>query len=125
MGTKIKLLLFLLLLISNFSYSQSIKDIRILKKYALYKCISNNYYAVDSTFNSHDYTSSYIFQVKSIDYELLDKIDRYVKISTSKYYKNGIMENFEDKKANYICWHCSTFYESKDLDVFLKRLLKK
>lgn len=59
---------------------------------------------------------SYIFQIKSVDYELLDQIDNYVKNNTSNYYKNCVVENLEDKKENYICWYCLDFYESKELD---------
>ena len=122
MGTKIKFLL-LSVLMSNILHSQSNENVNILKKYALHKCLMNNYYKVDSLFISHDYTPSYLFQVKSIDYDLLDKINVYSEKNTSNYYRNGVQENLEDPKANYIFWNCMDFYEPKELDNYVKKIL--
>ena len=97
MGTKIKFLL-LSVLMSNILHSQSNENVNILKKYALHKCLMNNYYKVDSLFISHDYTPSYLFQVKSIDYDLLDKINVYSEKNTSNYYRNGVQENLEETR---------------------------
>lgn len=96
-------------------YSQSKENLKTLKKYALHKCLLNNYAKVDSTFIPHDYTASYILQIKSIDFELLNKVDKYVKENTFNFYNTGVVENLEDNKANYICWYCIEFYESKEL----------
>lgn len=95
----------------------------ILKKYALYKCLSNNYKHADPAFISHDYSASYIFQIKNADYNKLNLLDKYIEKTTSDYYKMGITENLEDSKANYVFWYCMDFYESKELDSYIKKLV--
>ncbi|MGH1516438.1 hypothetical protein [Chryseobacterium sp. JK1] len=95
----------------------------ILKKYALHKCLSNNYKNADPSFISHDYSASYMFQIKSADYSKLNLLDKHIEKTTSDYYKMGITENLEDSKANYIFWHCMDFYESKELDNYIRKLI--
>lgn len=119
---KTKTFVLIIFLAFNCSYSQSKENLKTLKKYALHKCLLNNYIKADSSFISHDYTASYVFQIKSIDFELLNKIDEYVEKHTSNYYKTDVVENLEDNKANYICWYCIEFYESKELEAFIKKL---
>ncbi|WP_326981065.1 hypothetical protein VUJ46_12335 [Chryseobacterium sp. MYb264] len=95
----------------------------ILKKYALHKCLSNNYKNADPSFVSHDYSASYIFQIKKADYNNLNAIDAFVDKTTGDYYKRGVLENLEDANANYIFWYCMDFYESKELDSYIKKLV--
>lgn len=121
MGIKIKILIIVLTL-SNVLFGQNKKEIHIIKKYAMYKCLMNNYSQADLTFKSHDYTASYVFQIEKVDYNLLDKIDKYVLDNTSSFYKDGISENLEDEKANYICWKCIDFFESKKLEKYIKKI---
>ncbi|ATN05134.1 MULTISPECIES: hypothetical protein [Chryseobacterium] len=95
---------------------------QILKKYSLHKCLANNYKLADPSFNSHDYSASYMFQIKNADYKKLEQLDQYIEKTTSNYYKAATAENLEDGKANYIFWSCMDFYESKGLDGFIKKL---
>ncbi|MCA6068707.1 hypothetical protein JI747_016180 [Chryseobacterium sp. RG1] len=93
-----------------------------LKKYSLHKCLSSNYKKADPSFVSHDYSASYIFQLKKADYNNLNSIDTFVDKTTGDYYKRGVMENLEDANANYIFWYCMDFYQSKELDSFIKKI---
>ncbi|PQA91162.1 hypothetical protein B0A69_18070 [Chryseobacterium shigense] len=95
----------------------------ILKKYALHKCLSDNYKSADPSFISHDYSASYMFQIKNADYNKLNLLDKHIEETTSDYYKMGITENLEDSKANYIFWHCMDFYESKELNNYIRKLI--
>lgn len=119
MGIKI-ILTKLCICLSIYATAQS--ENIILKKFALNKCIANNYKSVDSSFVSHDYSASYIFQVKNADYKKLNLIEKYVRKTTSDFFKMGTSENLGDAKSNYIFWYCINFYESKELDNFIKRL---
>ncbi len=83
----------------------------VLKKYALNKCLANNYKRTAPTFISHDYSASYMIQIKNADYNKLNLLDKHIEKTTSDYYKMGITENLEDSKANYIFWYCMDFYD--------------
>lgn len=96
----------------------------VLKKYALHKCLSNNYKNADSSFISHDYSASYMFQIKAADYNKLNLLDKHIEKATSDYYKMGIIENLEDSRANYVFWYCMDFYESKELNSYIKKLIE-
>ncbi|MCC9020620.1 hypothetical protein [Flavobacterium lipolyticum] len=122
MGTKIILSF---LLIGSIAYTQSKDEVHLLKQYSLQKCLKINYHSVDSTFISHDYSASYMLQVKNADYNMLNKLDDFTAKNTSQFYEMGVSENLEDSKANYIFCHCMDFYESKELDKFIKKVLKK
>ena len=100
------------------------KKIELLKEYALCDCLFINYKAVDSTFRSRDASKSFIFQIKAIDYHLLDKIEWYTRKETSNYYKREIIENL-DFHANYIFLYCVEFYKSKKLKKYIQHILKE
>ena len=70
MGIKIKIIV-LLSLTTNFIVAQN--TLKELKRYALYYCIAHNYHLIDSECSTHDYTSSYILEVKKISNELMDE----------------------------------------------------
>lgn len=119
MGIKI---IAVFILIGNILYSQS-KEIQTVKKYALQKCLKENYNSIDSTFTSHDYSASYIVQIKNADPNILNKVNDFTIKNTSQYYKMGVSENLEDSKANYVFWHCMDFYESKELDNYIRKII--
>ena len=70
MGIKIKIIV-LLSFTTNFIVAQN--TLKELKKYALHYCIAHNYHLIDSECNTHDYTASYILEVKKISNELMDE----------------------------------------------------
>lgn len=111
------------MLIGNTIYSQSKEEIQTVKKYALQKCLKENYNSIDPTFISHDYSASYIVQIKNADPNILNKINDFTIKNTSQYYKMGVAENLDDSKANYVFWHCMNFYESKELDNYVRKLI--
>lgn len=132
MGTQIKKVVFVIFFVifSNNSFCQinnnpvfsSKEEIELLKKYALCTCLLTNYTKVDSAFVSKDVSRSFIFQVKSIDYILLENVNVYTQKITADYYKQPIIESLS---GNYIFLYCMDFYESKKLDKFIKRMSKK
>ena len=96
-----------------------------LKRYALYNCIGHNYHQVDSLCDTHDYTSSHIFEVKQVSNELMDEVRDFTIENTKEYYKDPPPAFLYDEKANYICYLCADFYESKKLHNFIKRTMYK
>ncbi|MCS4301886.1 hypothetical protein [Chryseobacterium sp. BIGb0232] len=64
-----------------------------------------------------------MFQIQNADYNNLNSLDTFVNKTTSNYYKMDVVENLEDNKANYIFWHCMDFYESKELDNYIRKLI--
>ena len=107
----------------NYKIASSKKEkIELLKEYALCDCLSINYIAVDSTFQTKDTSKSFIFQVNSIDYHLLDKIEKYTRENTSNYYMMPAMESIY---ANYIFLYCVEFYKSKELKKYIQHILKE
>ncbi len=123
MGIKIKITV-LLSLTTNFIVAQN--TLKELKKYALHYCIAHNYHLIDSECSTHDYTSSYILEVKKISNELMDEVRFYTEEKTDKYYKGPPPPAWlYDEQANYICYLCTDFYESQELHHFIKRLIRK
>lgn len=110
--------------ISDAPATRKKEKIELLKEYALCDCLFINYKAVDSTFRSRDASKSFIFQIKAIDYHLLDKIEWYTRKETSNYYKREIIENL-DFHANYIFLYCVEFYKSKELKKYIQHILKE
>ena len=85
MGVKIKIIA-LVFLITNIISAQNI--MKELKRYALYNCIVHNYHQVDSLCDTHDYTSSHIFEVKQVSNELMDEVRDFTIENTKEYYKD-------------------------------------
>ena len=122
MGVKIKIIA-LVFLITNIISAQNI--MKELKRYALYNCIVHNYHQVDSLCDTHDYTSSHIFEVKQVSNELMDEVRDFTIENTKEYYKDPPPAFLYAEKANYICYLCADFYESKKLHNFIKRTMYK
>ena len=122
MGAKIKILS-LVFFITNIIFAQN--TIKELKRYALYNCIVHNYHLVDSLCDTHDYTSSHIFEVKQISNELMDEVRNFTIENTKDFYKEPLPALLYDEKANYVCYLCADFYESKKLHSFIKKLIDK
>jgi len=124
METKIKFIL-LLLIIPFGMFGQS--KISNLKKLAFNYCLIGNYSAIDSTFY-HKYKDASSVQI-SINgnffenEELANKIDLFTTNATSKYYSRGNTLHFESGSKNTIICDCLSFYESKELDDFTRKLL--
>ena len=122
MGTKIKILL-LVLPIGVFSQDK----VTNLKKLAFNYCLVGNYSAIDSTFYDK-YKDASSTQI-SIDgnflenEELTNKINDFTINQTSKYYSRGNNLHFESGNKNIIFCDCLNFYESKELDSYVKKLV--
>ena len=118
------MIIVLLSFTTNFIVAQN--TLKELKRYALYYCIGHNYHLADSICNTHDYTASYIFEVKKISNELMDEVRIFTEKNTTEYYKVPPPPAWLiDGKANYICYFCTDFYESQELHYFIKRLIRK
>jgi hypothetical protein len=129
MGTKMKKSIYILitLLISVKIIGQN-KVIEI-KKYAFNKCLSYNYQKIDSTFYvtykdasgvqisiNGNFFANDDFKKKIIDYTI-DVTRLY------HFQKNNL--HFETGNKNIVFCNCFDFYESKELDKFVKKLLRK
>jgi len=130
MGTKIKKAEFLLVLLLFFSIKTTAQNKLLqMKKYAFNKCISYNYQKIDSTFYQ-TYKDASGIQISIIgnfleDDEMKNKIIDYTINKTGLYYSQKNNLHFETGEKNIIFCNCLNFYESKELNVFLKQLLNK
>lgn len=128
MGTKVitfKLLLMLTLLLSlSLSAQYKISDI---KKYAFNRCLQYNYSKIDSTFYDVYKDASgvqYSVNGKFIEnQDLKNKINDYVIARTKGYYSKKNNLHFESGEKNTITYDCFIFYESKELDSFIKKVI--
>lgn len=100
-----------------------------LKKYAFSKCLDYNYQKIDSTFYQI-YKDASAVQI-SIDGnflqddELKNRIIDYTISVTEKYYSQKNNLHFETGDKNIVFCNCINFYESKELDRFIKKTLSK
>lgn len=125
MGTKIRIQLLLLIIplgmFGQVKYSE-------LKKLAFNYCLVGNYSAIDSTFyNKFKDASSIQISIDGNFFENEDlkaKIDSFTISRTSKYYSQGNNLHFESENKNTIVCNCLQFYESKELDTYVKKVLK-
>jgi hypothetical protein len=128
MGTKIKgIYVLIVLLISSKIIGQN--KVSEIKKYAFNQCIVLNYSKIDSTFYK-TYKDASGVQI-SIDGNFLEDVDLKNKIIdytiavTGLYYSQKNNLHFESGDKNIIFCNCFDFYESKELDKFVKKLIKK
>lgn len=99
-----------------------------LKKYALNSCIFSNYSRIDSTFRiKFKDASASKFSVEgnfNEDNELTDKVVEFTLAKTATYYLSQNNLHFDlDENRNSILCDCLRFYESKELDKFIKKIL--
>ncbi|WP_456311934.1 hypothetical protein [Pseudomonas shirazensis] len=117
----------LLLCCYTTTYSQK-KDLNI-KKFAFNQCLILNYTKIDSTFYSDTNDASTVqFSVNGNfdeDNELKESINNYTVLKTSNYYSKKNNLHFESGDKNIIFCNCFNFYESVELDKFIKKLLKR
>ena len=91
------------------------------KGYALYACIAHMNKFVDSTsFINKDYSGEYFVQLSSLSLEEIIRIKEYVDKECMNYW--SISQNPEGNMIAYSSWK---FYNSKDLDNFIHKTLRK
>jgi hypothetical protein len=96
-----------------------------IKKYAFNQCVILNYSKIDSILND---ASTVQFSVRGNFIEesnLIKNIIDYTVLKTSNYYSQKNNLHFETGDKNIIFCNCFDFYESQELDKFIKKLLKK
>jgi hypothetical protein len=119
---KIKIIVLLTLTTHLIAAQNTLKE---LKRYAFYLCIGHNYDLVDSLCNPHDHTASHIFEVKKIAPDLMSEVMKFTYEKTKEYHKDPPPAFLIDTKANYVCYLCADFYESRQLHHFIKNLIRK
>lgn len=120
MGTKV-ILISSFLLFNLFTYLHDVdsKKYKEAKGYALYMCIK--YISVsDSLYIGKDYSGEYFVQNASLSPEELQKISLFVKEEYSKY--KAVPLELNGNMFSYSIW---SFYESKELEIFLQKLVDK
>lgn len=91
------------------------------KGYALYACIAHMNKFVDSTsFINKDYSGEYFVQLSRLSLEEIIRIKEYVDKECMNYW--SISQNPEGNMIAYSSWK---FYNSKDLDNFIRKTLRK
>ena len=129
MGIRIKKAecILIVLLISAKIIGQS--KVTEIKKYAFNQCVILNYRKIDSIFyNKLNDASTVQFSVRGNfieDSNLIKNIIDYTVLKTSNYYSQKNNLHFETGDKNIIFCNCFDFYESQELDKFIKKLLKK
>ncbi|ASE61931.1 hypothetical protein H3Z85_22440 [Chryseobacterium indologenes] len=124
MGIKIKFLLLVLILpIGVFSQNK----VTNLKKLAFNYCLVGNYSAIDSAFyNKFKDASATQIAIDGNFFEneeLTTKINNFTTSQTSKYYSRDNNLHFESGNKNIIFCDCLSFYESKELDNYVRKLI--
>lgn len=127
MGTKIKkeILTILVFLVTINLYSQKKEVVKELKTFALCSCVNKNYSQIDSTFYSSDVTNSYILQSSPLSIDQYERFSKFIDDKTKDMYKEIPYGSYDAPKANMIFYFCLEFYESKQLDNFIKKMLKE
>lgn len=91
------------------------------KGYALYACIAHMNKFVDSTsVINKDYSGEYFVQLSNLSLEEIIRIKEYVDKKCMNYW--SISHNSEGNMIAYSTWK---FYNSKDLDNFIHKTLRK
>ncbi|MBF4516160.1 hypothetical protein IRZ71_07400 [Flavobacterium sp. ANB] len=129
MGTKIKQGIYLLIVLLIYSKTIAQNKVAEIKKYAFNKCISYNYQKIDSTFyKNYKDASGVQISVNGnfIEDDILkNKIIDFTINVTGLYYSLQNNLHFETGDKNIIFCNCFDFYESAELEKFIKKLLKK
>lgn len=126
MDTKIKTT-FVLFLIFSTKVLLGQNKINEAKKYAFNKCISYNYQKIDGNFyNIYKDASGTQISIEGNfleDEEFKNKLIDYTIEKTGLYYslKNNL--HFENGDKNTVFYNCLHFYESKELDNYVKKIL--
>ncbi|SEO85613.1 hypothetical protein SAMN05444671_1218 [Flavobacterium sp. CF108] len=98
-----------------------------IKKFAFNQCVILNYSKIDSTFyNNLNDVSTVQFSINGLFFEdelLKNKIIDYTINTTSSYYSQKNNLHFETGDKNIIFCKCFDFYESKELDSYIKKIV--
>lgn len=91
------------------------------KGYALYACIAHMNKFVDSTsVINNDHSGEYFVQLSSLSLDEIIEIKEYVEKECMNYW--GVSKN---PKANMIAYSSWKFYNSRELDNFILKTLKR
>ncbi|MBE8726766.1 hypothetical protein [Flavobacterium hungaricum] len=98
-----------------------------IKKFAFNQCIIINYSKIDTNFyNNLNDASTVQFSVDGNfleDPDLIEKVINFTTLQTSSYYSRKNNLHFEQGNKNIVFCDCFNFYESKQLDKFVRKLL--
>ncbi|WP_123868055.1 hypothetical protein [Chryseobacterium lactis] len=128
MGTKIDIIRLSLIMMLLFSINLSAQyKVSEIKKYAFNRCLQYNYSKIDSTFydvykDGSGVKSSVIGKFIE-DQDLKNKVNDYTIAKTNEYYSKKNNLHFESGDKNTITYDCFDFYESKELDGFIKKMI--
>ena len=91
------------------------------KGYALYACIAHMNKCIDSmSVINKDYSGSYFVQLSSLSLDEIIEIKKYVEKECMNFW--GISQDPEGNMIAYSSWK---FYNSKKLDNFIRKTIKK
>lgn len=128
MGNQLKIFVLCSLTMTVTSSSaQNIKRFNDTKGYLLCHCILKEYNIIDnSSQNAYnkDYSGSYFMQMTDLPIQILDSLEVYYKKSINKYRGNP-QENSFDANANMASYTCWNFYEAKETDKYIKKLIRR
>ena len=120
-------LLGFVLLSSCSAIQQRKKNIESFKELAFCRCVTENYSLIDSTFSQtyQDLSLSVIFSGRPLSMNVWDSLSVY---SGAKTYGAYPMTSHTTDQvggiSNFISLSCLEFYKSKELDSYIKRLMK-
>ena len=100
------------------------------KGYALCQCIKNEINKINAlnkdstnTIIFKDYSGSYFIQIANFPIQLLDSITQYYATHIDAIRAIPMEKNKTNPTANMIGYTCWKFYESKNLILYIKKLL--
>lgn len=116
-----------LLLVSCVSIKQRKQNIESFKEMAFCNCLIQNYSDADSSFRSAnmDLSLSVIFSGRPLSSSVWDSLGVYSGGKTFGAYPSTSHTTSEYPGSNFISLSCLEFYKSKELEVYIKKLMKE
>lgn len=123
MGAKMKIIITILLMcVFSFAVNAQHNRIKEAKGVALcecYKYLALQYDSINTLPNT-DYSIGYFIQNSELSIPIIFKIQEYTRANCMKFY--SVPQKLNGNMVGFSCW---SFYESKDLDLYVRKLIKE
>lgn len=118
-------LLFLFFFYDAYTQKRTISLLKEAKGFVLCYCIQKEYELADSTFKKKlkDYSGAYYVQVSDLSIAAIERLSIYVDSNAHKYRGIPMEKSPANPSANMAAYSCLKMYESKKIEIFIRRLL--
>ncbi|AZA84431.1 hypothetical protein C1637_06200 [Chryseobacterium lactis] len=126
-SNNLKLFLILVLLLTNVLQAQTSNVGDNMKKYVFDHCLYINYNKIDSSFltkfQMKDMSSTEFSTLGKLTDSQTKKLRNYTIKEAGNFYSMGHIYYSEQENSNIIVAKCLYFYESKELDSYIRKLI--